>query len=72
MACEKLTKVSSCPSTKEEWDDADDKKDCLSPDCTTGAYHCVSDDEGSLVEVCTTPKLFRGKYNTLHMNKKFD
>lgn len=63
MACEKLTIVPSCPRTKAEWDAAAFKKDCLSLDCLTGAYHCVPDDKGNLVEVCATSKVFHGKYN---------
>ena len=61
MACDKLKIVQRCPSTKEEWDAAEDEKDCSSRDCSTGAYHCVPDDKGNLVEVCTTPRLFTGK-----------
>ena len=72
MACEKMTKVSSCPNTTEEWDAAEDIKDCSSRDCPTGVYHCVPDDKGNLVEVCTPPKLFLGKYNRLHMKKIFN
>ena len=72
MACEKLTNVKRCPSTKEEWDEAASRKDCLSQGCLTGVYHCVPDDKGNLVEVCTTPKVFLGKYNRLQMKKTFN
>ena len=72
MACEKLTDVQRCPSTQEEWDEAASRKGCLSQDCLTGVYHCVPDDKGNLVEVCTTPKVFHGKYNRLHIKKIFN
>ena len=73
MACENLpTKVPSCPRTKGAWHAAASRKDCFSQGCSTEAYHCVPDDKGNLVEVCTTPKIFNGKYNRLHTKKIFD
>ena len=70
MACEKLlTNVQRCPSTVEEWYAAGVRKGCFRQNCLTEEYHCVPDDKGNLVEVCTRPKVFNGKYNILHMQK---
>ncbi|XP_078312673.1 uncharacterized protein LOC144619167 isoform X3 [Crassostrea virginica] len=60
MACNEfeLSNVTRCPSTEEEWREAAAEKDCSVRGCITGDYHCVPDDKGNLVEVCTQPKLF--------------
>ena len=72
MACEKLTYVQRCPSTVSEWYAAGFRKGCFRQGCLTESYHCVPDDKRNLVEVCTRPKVFNGKYNRLHMQKIFD
>lgn len=56
--CE-LTNVATCPDTKEKWDMAASKKNCLSSsNCST--YHCVPTETNQLVEVCTTPLYLQG------------
>ncbi|XP_078311437.1 uncharacterized protein LOC111100969 [Crassostrea virginica] len=46
--------VITCPTTEEKWQEASLRKNCSS--CTTSnvhVYHCVANENGHLIEVCT-------------------
>lgn len=58
--CDDVVSVTSCPTTEKEWREAEHRIDCLLK-CPSGVYHCVPDQEGNLVEVCTEPLHLPGK-----------
>lgn len=58
--CDDVVSVTSCPTTEKEWQKAEHRIDC-SLKCPRGVYHCVPDQQGNLVEVCTKPLVLPGK-----------
>lgn len=57
-SCE-LTKVFSCPDTKQKWDMAALKRNCSSNgNCSN--YHCVPTETNQTVEVCAKPLYLQG------------
>lgn len=57
-SCE-LTKVFSCPDTKQKWDMAALKRNCSSNgNCSD--YHCVPTETNQTVEVCVKPLYLQG------------
>ena len=61
LKCYEVVSVSSCPTTEKEWRKAELRVNCSHHECPRGDYHCVPDQEGNLVEVCTEPILLPGK-----------
>lgn len=59
LKCGKPLGVTSCPTTKKEWQKAELRSNCL--ECPIGVYHCVPDQDGNLVEVCTKSLFLPGK-----------
>lgn len=57
-SCE-LTKVLSCPDTKQKWDIAALKKNCSS-NSNCSDYHCVPTETNQTVEVCAKPLHLQG------------
>lgn len=57
-SCE-LTKVLSCPDTKQKWDIAALKKNCSS-NSNCSDYHCVPTETNQTVEVCAKPLYLQG------------
>nr|XP_022288857.1 uncharacterized protein LOC111100968 [Crassostrea virginica] len=58
--CQEKT-VRTCPTTEEKWLDASLRKNCSS--CTTSnvyVYHCVANENGLLIEVCTNSIFLQG------------
>lgn len=59
----KLTKVFSCPDTKQKWDMAALKRNCSSNgNCSD--YHCVPTETNQIVEVCVKPLYLQGHWHT--------
>uniref|UniRef100_A0A8W8MJE0 Uncharacterized protein n=2 Tax=Magallana gigas TaxID=29159 RepID=A0A8W8MJE0_MAGGI len=55
----KWNNVATCPDTKDKWDMAASRKNCLSSsNCSD--YHCVPTETKQLVEVCTKPFYLQG------------
>lgn len=71
-AVQSVEKVSSCPTSKEEWDKAASRKNCrekaLKQNCTIPekfVYHCVINGYGNAtLEVCAPERIILG--NILH------
>ena len=57
--CDDVVSVTSCPTTEKEWREAELRINCL--ECPRGVYHCVPDQQGNLVEVCTKSLHLPGK-----------
>lgn len=66
--------VASCPTSKEEWEKAANKKNCKNDAaqqyCTSAnlfLYHCVINGYGNeLLEVCAPRRIISGKKSRVH------
>lgn len=73
-AVKSVKEVASCPTSKEEWEEAANKKNCKNDaaqqNCTSAnlfLYHCVINGYGNeILEVCAPRRIISGKKSRVH------
>lgn len=76
-AVQSVVKVKFCPTTKQEWENAANVKNCnetaaqqTCSDADKFVYHClINEFKNDTIEVCAPHKLITGKLINLHCVK---